>query len=236
MREHVVGVTAALALGACGHSGVPEEATHVGETQGAEREPEEPGGLSVSGLRGTLSQYEIQNALEPRMPKFSRCVQRRSGEVEWVSGGVEFQFKIALDGSVAQVYPSQSSMGDRETERCMLEVAKGTRFPAPHGGEAEFSWSLEVPLDPDVRAPVAWGAPDAGDALLEALPELKNQCGGGPYRVTAYVDAGGKVVAAGAATPDEASAASLDCVAQQVQSLALSSPGSYAAKLSFDVE
>lgn len=226
----------ALAFSACGAppKAEPEAAAHA--ASGAERAQDEGDTMSVAGLRGTLSQHEIQNALEPRMPKFSRCVQKRAGEVEWVSGAVEFQFLVALDGSVKRVFPSQSSMGDRDTERCMLEVAQATRFPPPRGGEAEFAWSLEVPIDPDVREPVSWTAADVQAALVEALPQLKAQCGGSAYQVTAYVDTEGRVVAAGAAAGDEASAAGLDCVAQAVQALSFPSPGSYAAKLSFPVE
>lgn len=226
----------ALAFSACGAPPKTEPEAAARMTSGAERAEDNGDALSVEGLRGTLSQYEIQNALEPRMPKFSRCVQKRAGDVEWVSGAVEFQFLVGLDGRVKRVFPSKSSMGDRDTERCMLDVAQATRFPPPRGGEAEFAWSLEVPIDPDVREPVSWTAADVQGALVDALPQLKAQCGGSAYHVTAYVDTEGRVVAAGAATGDEASAESLDCVAQAVQSLSFPSPGSYAAKLSFPVE
>ena len=147
-----------------------------------------------------------------------------------------FEFKVALNGSVASVYPKQSSMGDRETERCMLEVAKGTRFPAPHGGEAEFSWSLEVPLDPDIRTPVPWSAVEAGTVLSERAPELSTQCGAGPFDLTAYVDIEGKVVAVGGSAQSEEGAGQLDCVTQAVQGWVFPSPGSYAAKLNFQVD
>ena len=93
--------------------------------------------LSVTGLRGTLSQYEVQKALEPRMTKFSRCVQKRAGDVEWVSGGMAFEFKVGSDGTVASVYPSKSSFGDRETERCYVGDRQGyalSRTPRGRGG------------------------------------------------------------------------------------------------------
>jgi hypothetical protein len=226
-------LTLGCATAACGAKPA-EPAPELNQTSGREREPEDNSGLSIAGLRGTLSQYEIQGALEPRMPKFSRCMQKRSGDLEWLAGSVEFQFRVAVDGSVALVYPSQSSMGDRETERCLLELAKATRFPQPHGGEAEFSWPLEVPPDPEVRPPVPWTLESAGD-LGERLSALKAQCPGGPFSVTAYVDTEGKVVAAGAATRDEASVAQLDCVSQAVAGWTFPSPGSYPAKLSLDI-
>ena len=221
---------------ACGAKAPVAEAPAERSSSGSEEAGSGSDALSVTGLRGTLSQYEIQNALEPRMMKFSRCVQKRAGDVEWVSGGIAFEFKVALDGSVASVYPSKSSFGDRETERCMLDIARGTRFPAPHGGEAEFSWSLEVPLDPDVRTPVPWTAAEAGTVVNDRASELGAQCGAGPFDLTAYVDVEGKVVAAGGSAQSEAGAAQLDCVTQAVQGWLFPSPGSYAAKLNFQVD
>jgi len=228
-----MGCVASVACGAQAPVEAPEESA----SSGSEAEHgEAPDSLSVTGLRGTLSQHEIQGALEPRMLKFSRCVQKRSGDVEWVSGAMAFEFKVALNGQVASVYPRQSSMGDRETERCMLEVAKATRFPPPHGGEAEFGWSLEVPLDSDIRPPVPWSASDVGAVLSERASELSAQCGSGPFDLTAYVDTSGKVVAVGGAVQSEASAAQLDCVTEAVQGWVFPSPGSYAAKLNFQLD
>jgi hypothetical protein len=228
-----VAACAAL-LGAC--AAKPVAAPQAEESSGREREPaEEHDSLSVQGLRGTLSQEEVQGSLEPRMPKFARCVQKRSDQVEWLSGHVSLEFHVKLDGSVASVYPRETSMGDRATERCIEEVARGTRFPAPHGGEADFAWSLDVPLDSSIREPVALGTSDVSEVLTASTPLVQNACGGGSYAVTAYVDPEGKVVAAGASAADEASAAKLDCVAETVQSFVFASPGSYAAKVTFSI-
>jgi len=227
-------VAAGTLVGAC--AGKPAEPQRAAETAGDEREEDASNdSLNVQGLRGTLSQYEVQNALEPRMPKFARCVQKRSGEVEWLSGHVSLEFHVNLDGSVASVYPRESSMGDRATERCIGEVAKGTRFPAPHGGEADFAWSLDVPLDDTVREPVALTGADVAEALVQHIPLLESACGAGSYGVTAYVDPEGKVVAAGVSAGDQTSAAKLDCVSETVQNFVFASPGSYAAKVTFSI-
>jgi hypothetical protein len=205
--------------------------------------------LAVSGLRGTLSQEEIRRALEPKLPRFLRCAAARLGELEVLSGSLTFSFHIALNGSVAAAQPSQSTLGDRATERCMLEVAEATRFPPPHGGEADFTWPLELPLDPEVRAPVELSA---DFALVPALPtprskasapqsdtaraaSLQASCGGPEYTVTAYLDPNGGVLAAGVATPDPVTAGELDCIAEGVQQWTFSSPGSYVGKLAFTV-
>lgn len=219
---------------ACGDK--PAQAPAPGESSGSESraEPREDT-LAVAGLRGTLSQEEVQNALEPRMLKFARCVQQRSDAVEWLAGSVRLEFHVALDGKVARVYPRESSMGDRVTERCAVEVAMATRFPAPHGGEADFSWSFEVPLDSAIREPVSLPA-EALEATPGSLKSLISEaCGPGQINLTAYVDETGKVVAAGGGAGDEESAAKLDCVTGALEAQSLKSPGSYAAKVTLSL-
>ncbi|MDB4991279.1 MAG: hypothetical protein JWN04_6457 [Myxococcaceae bacterium] len=197
--------------------------------------------VSVSGLHGTLSQEEIRGALEPRLPKFLRCAAARLSELEVLSGSLTLSFHVAVNGSVASVSPNQSSLGDRATERCMLEVAQTTHFPAPHGGEADFTWPLELPLASDVRAPAALPAGFAQPVTtarvrgVEQADAVHGACGGGEYVVTTYVDPDGHVLAAGVATPDPVTTPELDCVAEAVASWTFPSPGSYPGKLSFTV-
>jgi TonB family protein len=219
----------------CGDKPAPRAPAPVESSGAEERREESPDSLAISGLRGTLSQEEIKKALDPRMGKFARCIQQRSGEVEWLAGGVTIEFQVKLDGSVAQAYPRDSSLGDRATERCVMEVAQATRFPAPRGGEADFAWSFEVPLDNSIREPVNLPEETIQSALSTQGGALATSCGAGSYGVTAYVDPEGKVVAAGASAADAQSAQQLDCVAATVQGFTFPSPGSYAAKIRFSV-
>jgi hypothetical protein len=218
-------------LGACSRSGPPPRVA-VSPDAPESRTPQDDA-LAVSGLLGTLSQQEIQGALEPRLPKFLRCATQRRGQVDVLAGALTMRFEIAVDGTVDHVQPAESTLGDRETERCMLEIAKATRFPAPHGGEAEFRWPLELPPDTDVRPPVEL-LPDPERAPLAAgRAELHARCGGGPVLVTAYVEPTGQVLAAGVAASELATPSELDCVAEGVRAFRFDSPGSYVGKLSF---
>jgi hypothetical protein len=222
-------------LAACGKQAAPS--SPAAAASGAEAAPaaQEQDELGVTGLRGTLSQSEIQNALEPRMLKFARCVQQRSQQLAWISGRVALEFHVALDGSVGSVYPRESNLGDREAERCIVALAQATRFPAPRGGEADFSWSLEMPLDDDVREPVVLAAEDVAAVIAQNRPLIDSTCGVGNYTVTAYLDPSGKVAAAGAAAADGPSALNLDCVTEAIEAFVFASPGSYVAKVSFQL-
>lgn len=223
---------------ACGGAPPPEPG-HVARVEKRSPRPEADESLSVSGLRGTLSQHEIEGALKPRLPKFLRCAQQRLASLDVLAGSITFSFHVATNGDVPGVSPIASTLGDRATERCMLEVAHSTRFPPPHGGEADFTWPLELPGDPDVRAPVPLGSDAARSALLgksrdvSAGDTLHASCGGGQVVVTAYVDTNGAPLAVGVAAPDLATPTELDCIADGVSAWTFASPGSYVGKVTF---
>ena len=219
---------------ACG--GEPAEPVQAGTSTGAEMAQPRGQGMQVTGLMGTIPERKIQGALEPKLPRFAQCFARGAGEVEFISGAMEFYFRVGLSGEVEWVYPRKSTVGHRATERCVLDLAAVTRFPEPKGGgPAEFAWSFEMGST-DARPPVEWDAAQvepavaaAGDAIAACAP------GGERFEVTAYVSPGGKVLAAGAAAPSNEAAAQLDCVVDAVQALALPDPGSYPAKVTFAV-
>lgn len=236
VAKFVVSAGLGLWLAACGASTEATETPERTATAGDERPAERDDGSEITGLLGTIRPDQVNNALEPRTNQFFACLEPRMSEVRFLGGEVRLSFRIHVDGTVAWVYPSQSTLGDRHAERCILEVASRARFPQPRGGEAEFSWGFAFDPPDDVRAPIAWEATYVGPALLSGAPELAQRCGVRGARVTAYVAPGGRVIAAGASSPDVDSLSALDCVIDAVQGLAMPDPGSYAAKVTFLVQ
>jgi hypothetical protein len=223
---------AALALAACGSSPQPEAAQPAQSSSGAEmRAPRE--GMQVSGLYGTISTHKVELALEPKFPKFARCFADGASRVEQIAGGMKFYFRVGLDGRVEWVYPRESSVGDRPTEQCLLEVARATRFPAPQGGgAAEVTWSFEIDGSEDIRPPLAWQAEKVQDAVAHNRDAIAS-CGQGAFSITTYVGPGGQVLAAGAAADSADAAARIDCVVEAVKAWSMPDPGSYPAKVTF---
>ena len=219
--------------------GGEEEQTVVTEeeTTGAETREERDDGVEVEGLMGTIRADEVERGVQTRMLGFQRCFQQRYDAVEMLGGHFQMAFRVRRDGTVLWVYPKASTVGDRPTERCLLDAAAEIHFPRPHGGEAEFSYSLELdPLD-DVRPAEPWDPAHVSTTIAEEKPGLVESCGEGAWSVTAYVAPGGEVMAVGAASDelDVASAEHLDCVTQTVASWTLPDPGSYPAKVTFAI-
>ncbi len=187
---------------------------------------------------GTIPDYKIHERLEPKLPAFQDCFDRRAAQLEVVGGQIELYFRVSLDGRVSWVYPRQSSIGDRETERCVLAIAAATRFPEPQGGgEAEFAWGFEIPPPDDVRPPVDWDEARVRAAVRQGAHAIR-ACRGtehASYIITAYVAPGGQVMSAGTAAGDQVPPQQLDCVSDAVREWQMPDPGSYPAKVTFTV-
>jgi hypothetical protein len=231
-------VVAAMGCGMAGCGGgasTPETtATTSTRTSGRETRREEPlpEGASITGLMGTIPARSVSGALEPRMPRFARCFADRTDEVAFLEGDITLSFRVHTDGSVAWVFPSRSNIGDRETESCILDVARTTHFPAPTGGEAEFTWGFGLDAASDVRMPITWTS-DHVMATVEANRSSVASCGRTGFELTAYVSPGGAVLAVGGTTPDADALPALDCVVGAVRGWTMPNPGSYPAKVTF---
>ena len=246
MRKHCGWAVLLLAAGVAGCGGGSEgaeesEGFQAAEYSGGGEQRSEEEEVQIQGLMGTLNPDDVQLALEPKMQRFAQCFASRYGELELVGGHFRMAFRVGNDGSVEWVFPRRSTVGDRDTERCLLDVARRTRFREPRGGDAaEFEWSLDFDPPEDVRPPFNWDAANAGDTLAEHGREVLSQCRPrgvrARYLVTAYVAPGGTVMAAGAAADAAEAADSLDCVSDAVRAWELPDPGSYPAKITFVLE
>ncbi len=229
-------VLSMLALVGCGGGAASEETSTTTSARSSDRttrgDEDLPEGASITGLMGSISSRAVADTLNNRMGRFERCFQDRSDDVEFLEGDITMSFRVHTDGTVAWVYPSASTIGDRETESCILGVAASTHFPRPSGGEAEFRWGFGLEAASDVRLPVSWSADHVLD-VIEANRSSVASCGGGGFQLTAYVAPGGAVMAVGGTCADADSIAALDCVVSAVRTWTMPNPGSYAAKVSF---
>ncbi len=190
--------------------------TAASETRIPEPAPE----MQTHGLTGSLSTVEVQRALEPRAAALGRCFADHGGRLRTLGGRIELAFHVAPDGTVESVHAVDSTVGHRAVERCIVEVARETRFPRPHGGAADFSWPLELDPPDDVRHPETWDPSRVGPVVRRRGRAVLERCAHdhpGPFQVTTYVSRSGRVLAAGAIALEPLPDEPLDCVAGQVR-------------------
>jgi len=237
LRSVVLVVSLAFVV-SCGGSEPPPQAPTSAAAKTAPR-PRAKQRLSIGGQLGSLDEGKVDDTFNRLIPRFGNCLSQGSSRVEFIGGHVKFFVRIALDGTAKWAYLSESTIGDRDTERCMLNVAKGVRWPLPLEGEGQAQKAFDFDPSPDVRDAVPWGADRIARTLASARPKLGQCTQGAPgrYRATVYVQTNGTALSAGVAPPDErGEGGAADCVVDVIRGMKFPSPGSWPAKVMFDVD
>jgi hypothetical protein len=224
-----------LSLGfllACGESAHP---ARTADDEGPELEQKLARMPSVSSEIGGLDETQVNAAFESSLSALERCLHQGSSRVEFLGGSVSFFIKIDTSGQVDGAYLEKSTLGDRATEKCMLDAVRAKRWPKPVDGEhglARKSFDFDPPND--VRPPADYDQ----DHLSKALDKISGQLDScksakGSYEATIYVATDGSVLAAGVTPPDEVGEESVDCLVSTLKSAAFPSPGSWPSKVTF---
>jgi len=225
----------AVALAACGEPPAkePEGARLPTPNRAAPPLPQ------VSQELGQIDPALADRAFERVKPKLLACQTQGLKRLDYLAGDAKFFARIDASGKVRWIYLEESTLGDRDTERCVLDVLTGAPWPAPVGGEAEVQKGFGFDLQ-DAREPAAWGPEKAAAAssIAGAVKRCRDGKSEPPFQITVYVEpdgSHGKVASVGVATRTKEAAAQSDCVAAAARGLRFPSPGSYAAKVTFSL-
>ena len=219
-----------LALAACGGSEPPPEVPDNAHEEQHEVKPL----LKTRSELGTVDPNAVQAAFHRLADKFLDCQKQGLERVEVLSGNVKFFLRIADDGSAKWAYLEDGSdVGDLGTEKCLVDVVMGARWPKPDGGDAEARYSIELPANG--RPATDWSS-DKIAAALGKHGDAIDRCKGGAsgFHATMYVGPGGKVLTAGVVVPRKDGADGAECLVKVLEKMkGLPSPGSWPAKVSF---
>jgi hypothetical protein len=222
--------TTSLIVG-CGDSAPPAK-TADDEPQTEKRHS---GGPEVSSEIGGLDEEKVNAAFESTLSGLERCLQQGASRVEFLGGSVSFFVKIDLEGKVDGAYLEKSTLGDRDTEKCMLGALRSRHWPKPVGGEhglARKSFDFDPPND--VRAPADYDQDHLGKGLDKISSKLSSCKGAkGSYEATMYVATDGSVLSASVTPPSEDGEDSVDCLVSTLKGASFPSPGSWPAKVTF---
>jgi hypothetical protein len=191
--------------------------------------------LTMSSEIGGLDEDKVNAAFESSLSGLERCLHEGSSRVEFLGGSVSFFVKIDTTGHADGAYLEKSTLGDRDTEKCMLDTMRKKKWPKPVGGEhglARKSFDFDPPND--VRAPAEYddGHLSKGlDKISGKLASCKSKKGS--YEATIYLATDGSVLSAGVTPPDEDGEESVDCLVSTLKSASFPSPGSWPAKVTF---
>lgn len=191
-----------LAVAACGSDPPAKSADDANDapptsttTAGKSSSGGGAGGPQMTQELGSMDQRAVEvmfnNLLNGKLE--TACHAQGRGRIEYLSGDVKLFTRVATDGSVRYGYLEDTSIGDRETEKCILDAMKTAPWPKPVGGEGEvrnqMSWT-----GGDERPPAPWTADKVTGALAKdtAAKAAVDQCTGGAtgFKITGYVEPG----------------------------------------------
>ncbi len=191
--------------------------------RGPTRMEQEIGGMNQEAVEATFTSIQ---------PAVLECVAQGATRIREIGGAFTISLRIDQEGKARWAHLAESTLGDRETERCALEVARSAAWPRPLGGEGLAR--REFVVDPGVE-PVAWDPKRIKSAMKRVIEKVARCRKGQPgtFVATAYVRPNGRVFAAGVAPPRENAEDAADCVAKELQEMVFASPGRKAAKVTF---
>lgn len=188
----------------------------------------------MQGQLGQLNDEEMQSPFKERWTQIIGCYQsaKTRGKLWYLGGTVELKFRVGADGAPKTVHIVSSNVGNWDTERCVLQIARGITFARPHGGaEAEFTYPIEFRARAQV---LEWEGERVLPLLrkpkskpLKDMAECKKQLAGvrpPPMSMTLYVAPGGKVTSAGFSADAEINDAWAGCLADKSRQWRLDDP------------
>ncbi len=218
---------------ACSSPPRPAAAPRVPEPA-AEAPAQQSGGMGAMAEIGSLDEKKARESFESALDGLQSCLSEGSRLNEVMGGSIEFAVKVNTQREAANVWAVESSLGQRQTERCMFDALRQVTWPAPVGGVFGIAkTSFEFDLPKGVKAPIPWDAGRVADVIDELGPKMDACTDGrhGEVLVTLYVGADGKAISGGASSSSETQDEAVDCVLGALLSAEYPSPGDYPAKV-----
>jgi hypothetical protein len=176
--------------------------------------------VAVRGIEGTLHNFDVKVTMEQHNKEFARCQEAPARRVPMLAGTIEFGIHVKHhSGEVTDVDLRASDVGDRELERCLIEVIRSIPFPKPNGGDANVTYTMLLGPEGKGREPEQWSAGRVQHLVAKHGADVREECAlptGEAYTVTAYVNASGKVISAGVAGKAMSEAERFDCIAEKL--------------------
>jgi hypothetical protein len=168
-------------------------------------------GAELGGLDERAAEQSFRDSLDG----LEACIQDGVQRLEFIGGSIEFAVKVDSTSHAADVWAADSTLGERETEKCMFNALRSVAWPAPQGGVFGIARnSFDFRPRRGVKVPAVW---DAGKVsrVLARLDDRINECRGERAErllITLYIGEGGKALGGGAASEGPVDEQAVDCI------------------------
>ena len=203
-------------------------------------------GMSVSGEVGALDKQAVTGAVSSLNGDVRACVEDGQRRLPFLEGELEVFVLVDVNGRAAEVYPTESTLGDHEVEICIVKLFQRKQWPRPVGGEqGEITQSFAFQAG-HAELPDVWSVgdlaskmnaddPAAFAELEKKLAACRRDAAAGPMTLTMYLDEDGLVRTAGAGMSDPAGKEALACAVTTLQTTSFPAPGNNFAKATLEL-
>lgn len=176
----------------------------------------DPGPTEITSEIGGLNEEAMNRAFQSLDSPIQACFDEATGRNPAIGGRFTMKLRIGPDGRARWAYLSETALGDRTLERCILDMAREKRWPKPVGGDGLAERAYEIdPRSPAKELEEKWVKPAVAKARTHAYKCRKKGLRG-RVTVTAWLAPNGKVLGAGITPPNERFEEVADCVAEAV--------------------
>lgn len=124
--------------------GGPEHALKRHPKGGIHSADPNPAGMSVDQELGVLDTEEVEATLKEHFDEIRGCYHRAGKAQRYAEGRVMLRFLVGGDGIAQDVLVIESTLGNYDVERCLVEVGRRVSFHAPAGHKpTTFEYPVE---------------------------------------------------------------------------------------------
>lgn len=100
--------------------------------------------MKLDSELGVLDTAEVEDTLQSHFDDVRACYERAGKAQGYAGGRVLMRFLVAGDGHVEDVWVVDSSLGNYQVERCLVDVGRHVVFGAPSGHKSTtFDYPVE---------------------------------------------------------------------------------------------
>ncbi|MEZ4434339.1 MAG: hypothetical protein R3F65_18195 [bacterium] len=185
-----------------------------------------------------LAPQHVDAIFAEQQAGFRNCNDAKPGP--YVSGTARLQFLLDARGRVEEVFVTESDIGSRAVEDCLVRTARFLEFPLPpESGPARFVRAFpfnEAAHRVARPVPESWGYTQVR-AEREAIRTCRRTYGyEGPFHLTAYIGGRGRVLSAGFHARQQTRDDFADCVLAVIREIRFPDAGSGVVKYRLLIE
>lgn len=230
MKRAVFPFLAIVTLAGCGSdkgarndTGGPEQALKRRKPKGISAD-DPARAMQVDNELGVLDGEDVNATMRDHFDDVRGCYSRAGKAQRYAGGRVLLRFLVAGDGSAQDVLVVESTLGNYDVERCLVDVGRRITFHAPSGRKATtFEYPVEFRSTNQVAVMDVEGLKVEHDVSV-FLPQLA-VCGKlAPEEATAvvYIEANGTPGSVGLAAGSSLDEDVGDCMVQTIRTWKMS--------------